>query len=91
MEEQNKVIIYERNNLIFVFNFSSDQSIPDYKFFVPNIGEYKVILSSDSSEFGGHNRIDLEVEYTTSKDEHGSNQLSIYITSRTALVLKKSD
>lgn len=91
MDEQNKVIIYERNNLIFVFNFSSEQSIPDYDFFVPNSGEYKVILSSDSSEFGGHNRIDLGVEYSTKKDEHGSNQLSIYITSRTALVIKKSD
>ncbi len=87
MDETNKVIIYERSNLIFVFNFSGDRSVPDYKFFVPNAGKYKVILSSDTEMFGGHNRINLSTEYFTEKDEHGSNQLSIYCTSRTALVL----
>ncbi len=86
MDETNKVIIYERSNLIFVFNFSGDHSIPDYKFFVPKTGKYKIILSSDSAAFGGHDRIDLSTEYFTEKDEHGSNQLSIYSTSRTALV-----
>ena len=89
MDENNKVIIYERNNLIFVFNFSSDRSIPDYRFFVPKAGKYKVLLSSDAVEFGGHNRMDLDLVYQTSKDAHGSNQLSIYLTSRTALVLGK--
>ncbi len=86
MDETNKVIVYERANLIFVFNFSGDRSIPDYKFFVPKTGKYTVILSSDAASFGGHNRIDLSTEYFTDKDEHGNNQLSIYCTSRTALV-----
>ena len=91
MDEENKVIIYERNNLIFVVNFHAERSIPDYQFYVPNAGVYKVILSSDSTEFGGHSRIDLNVEYKTFKEEHGNNQLRIYVTSRTALVLKRNN
>ena len=86
VDETNKVIIYERSNLIFVFNFSADRSVPDYKFFVPGAGKYRVLLSSDDGIFGGHGRIDLSTEYFTEKDEYGSNRLSIYSTSRTALV-----
>jgi 1,4-alpha-glucan branching enzyme len=91
MDETNKVIVYERSNLIFVFNFSGDRSIPDYKFFVPKAGKYAIILSSDDASFGGHDRIDLTNEYFTEKDEHGSNWLSIYCTSRTALVFGLAD
>jgi len=91
MDETNKVIIYERNNLIFIFNFSADRSIADYQFFVPQAGKYKALLSSDAANFGGHDRVDLSTAYFTQVDEHGSQQLSIYLTSRTALVLRKID
>ncbi|MEP5362295.1 MAG: alpha amylase C-terminal domain-containing protein [Reichenbachiella sp.] len=88
MDEENKVMIYERNHLIFVFNFHPDRSIADYKFHVPEKGEYKVILSSDDSAFGGHDRIDTSVSYPSTTYEHG-DQLSVYTPSRTAMVLKK--
>ncbi|MDW3211933.1 MAG: alpha amylase C-terminal domain-containing protein [Reichenbachiella sp.] len=88
MDEENKVMIYERNHLIFVFNFHPDRSIADYKFHVPEKGEYKVILSSDDLVFGGHDRIDTSVSYPSTTYEHG-DQLSVYTPSRTAMVLKK--
>lgn len=88
MDEENKVMIYERNHLIFVFNFHPDRSIADYKFHVPEKGEYKVILSSDDPKFGGHDRIDTSVSYPSTTYEHG-DQLSVYTPSRTAMVLKK--
>lgn len=86
IDETNNVIIFERNNLIFVFNFHPNNSIPDYKFYIPKGGKYKVVLSSDTNEFGGHDRVDMSTEYFSTEDDHGSNQLSIYLTSRTALV-----
>ncbi|MEL6251241.1 MAG: alpha amylase C-terminal domain-containing protein [Bacteroidota bacterium] len=91
MDASNKVIIFERNNLIFVFNFSISASIPDYKFFVPTAGKYKIILSSDNKNFGGFDRVDESGEFFTKEDEHGSNQLSIYTPSRTVLVFRKEE
>jgi len=85
MDEQNKVIIYERNNLIFAFNFHHDHSIPDYRFYAPTSGSYKIILSTDDEDVGGFNRIDTSIIFKTLE----KNQLSIYLPNRTAVVLKK--
>ena len=88
VDEENKTIAFERNNLIFVFNFHPHNSIPDYKFPVHKPGEYQIILNSDDTRFGGHGRIDNSIHYV-SKHDGEANKLSIYNTNRTALVLKK--
>jgi len=89
MDEENKTIVFERKNLVFVFNFHPSNSIPDYRFPVPKAGSYQVILNSDSSEFGGHGRIDESVTYFSEADDKGNHFLKIYNTNRTALVLKQ--
>ena len=85
MDTDNKVIIYERNNLLFVFNFSIDSSIFGYQFPVPQAGSYTILLNSDNGEFGGFNRIENSINYSTDDNQ----RLSIYLTNRTALVFKK--
>ena len=85
MDDTNKVIIFERNNLLFAFNFHYDHSIVDYKFDSIGKGTYKIILSTDDEDVGGFSRIDTSLDYYTV--EH--DQLSIYIPSRTALIIKK--
>jgi 1,4-alpha-glucan branching enzyme len=87
MDEQNKVIVFERNNLIFVFNFSIDQSMPDYNFISNQSGTYEIVLDSDQHLFGGHGRISPS-KFTTIATENGP-QLSVYTVSRSALVLRK--
>ncbi len=87
MDSANKVIIFERNNLIFIFNFSIGNSIFGYRFRAPEMGKYKIILNSDEKEFGGFGRVDTDFIHET--DEFQS--LSIYLTNRTALVMKKID
>lgn len=88
MDEDNKAIIFERNNLIFAFNFSPTNSVPDYRFRVPSAGKYKIILNSDKGEFGGHDRIDDEMTYPT-VTLFGEHFLSVYLPNRVALVLKQ--
>jgi len=88
MDEANKTIIFERHNLVFAFNFSPTNSIPDYRFRVPAPGKYKIILNSDKEEFGGHNRIDDQMTYPT-VTLFGEHFLSIYLPNRVAIVLKK--
>src|SRR5205823_6692368 len=85
MDSTNKVIIFEKNNLIFIFNFSIGNSIFGYKFWAPEKGEYRIILNSDKKEFGGFDRVDDSIDYPTDDNQH----VSVYLTNRTALVMKK--
>ena len=89
MDEHNKVIIFERNNLLFLFNFHVSHSIPNYEFNVPQSGDYRSILISDSNVFGGHQRIDENTIYSTFQTQNDNHQLRVYLTNRTAIVLKK--
>ncbi len=90
MDEANKTIVFERNGLIFVFNWHPSHSLTDYIFSVPEPGKYKVILNSDNVLFGGHGRIDENVEHFSYFDGIWNvNRLKIYITNRTAVVLKR--
>jgi len=89
-DENNKCLIFERAGLIFLFNFHTDGSIPGYEFMVPEPGDYKIILNTDHVNFGGHGRVNEEMTYSTKSDKDSSaNWLSVYFTSRTAIVLKK--
>jgi 1,4-alpha-glucan branching enzyme len=85
MDAANKVIIYEKNGLVFIFNFSTGNSIFGYKFWVPAKGNYRIILNSDRKEFGGFDRVDDSIDYPTNEEQ----MVSIYLTNRTALVIKK--
>jgi 1,4-alpha-glucan branching enzyme len=85
MDDANKVIIYEKNGLVFIFNFSTGNSIFGYKFWVPAKGNYRIVLNSDRKEFGGFGRVDDSIDYPSDKDQ----LVSVYVTNRTALVLRK--
>lgn len=82
IDHGNKVLIVERAGLVFVFNFSPDHSIPDYKVGVPGKGEYRLVLDTDRHEFGGHGRVDGSILYPV--DAEG--RLAFYTPARTALV-----
>jgi 1,4-alpha-glucan branching enzyme len=88
IDPANQVLIFERGALVFVFNFHVTRSIFDYHFFVPHSGRYRILLSTDAPEFGGHNRVDTSLTYETFVED-GINKLSFYVTSRTALVLAR--
>ncbi len=90
MDHDNKVIVFERNNLIFVFNFSGDRSIADYRFRIPKGGKYKIVLNSDAERFGGFGRVDDVMAYP-SVCLFGEHFLSLYTPSRSCLVLKNTD
>jgi 1,4-alpha-glucan branching enzyme len=88
MDDSNKVIIFERGNYIFVFNFHAHNAIPDYRFSIPNSGNFKIVLNSDNKNFGGLGRVDESVIYE-SIEVHGNLILSIYLPNRTALVFRR--
>ncbi|WVR06915.1 hypothetical protein IAU60_003951 [Kwoniella sp. DSM 27419] len=87
--EVDKVIVFERAGLLFIFNFHPTNSFTDYRVGVDQPGEYKVVLSSDEKKFGGHERIDLNGRYFTQPMEWNGrrNFLQVYTPARTVLVL----
>ena len=89
MDETNKTIVFERKNLLFIFNFHPSNSIFDYILPVPKAGEYQIILNSDDRQFGGHGRIDSNVPFVSFIGPNMRESISIYNTNRTALVLKR--
>ena len=86
MDEKNQVMAFERAGLVFVFNWSGTRAIPDYKLPAPAHGEWKVVLDSDASEFGGLDRQDHSVNHFTDKTQN----LSLYLLPRTVTVLVRA-
>lgn len=94
--EQDKVLVFERNGLLFVFNFHPTQSYADFKVGVETPGEYQIVLNSDAAEFGGFDRINdttdsgEKVTHPTKPESwnNRANAMFIYIPSRTAIVLQ---
>ncbi|KAL7954676.1 hypothetical protein V8C34DRAFT_317119 [Trichoderma compactum] len=86
--EGDKVIVFERAGLVFIFNFHTDRSFSDYRIGVDVPGTYKIVLNSDAERVGGHNRIDEETRFfTTAMEWNGrKNWTHVYIPCRTALV-----
>ena len=96
MDEMNKTIVYShRGDLLFVFNWHPQRSIPGYVVPVPAPGRYRIVLSSDAKRFGGYGRIDESVDAfsfpRTHADGSVGHYIKVYNLSRAALVLKKQE
>ena len=92
IHEDDKVIAFERNKIIFVFNFHPSKSFPDYMFVAPK-GEYRMILNSDEKRFGGEARLKQSQAHFTIDDpnyDDRENRLSLYLPNRSAIVLNKA-
>ena len=90
--EAAQVLVYRRGSLLYCFNFNPTQSFSDYRFQVES-GKYKVILHTDSPDFGGFDRIEDGRMYYTTDDQPGQHMqqhtLHLYLPARCALVLEK--
>lgn len=89
IDDNRKVIVYERSGLVFAVNFNPNESYEGYWITVPENGKYQTLLSSDNSVFGGFDRISLDYIYTAEQQKNGRYCLPIYLPSRCGLCLKK--
>lgn len=91
---EDQVLAFRRSDLVFVFNFNPTTSFSDYGVLAP-AGKYKVVLDTDSTEFGGFSLNDDSLEHFTQHDplykKEGKEWLKLYIPARTAIVLKKAE
>ena len=90
VHSDNKIIVFKRADLLFAFNFHPQQSYPGYRFEAPS-GTYRMLLTSDAAQYGGHGRLTAEQEHLTlpEKNAHEDRHyLNLYLPSRTAIVLQ---
>ncbi|KAF9878533.1 hypothetical protein CkaCkLH20_04025 [Colletotrichum karsti] len=87
--EGDKVIVFERAGVVFIFNFNPTESFADYRIGIEVPGSYKVILNTDHKDVGGHGRVDENTRFFTTAMEWNNrkNWTHVYIPSRSALVL----
>uniref|UniRef100_A0A1S4BYA8 1,4-alpha-glucan-branching enzyme 1, chloroplastic/amyloplastic-like n=1 Tax=Nicotiana tabacum TaxID=4097 RepID=A0A1S4BYA8_TOBAC len=87
-DEGDRMIVFERGDLVFVFNFHWTNSYSDYRIGCLKPGKYKVVLDSDDPLFGGFGRIDHNAEFFTFEGWYDDRPSSfmVYAPSRTAVV-----
>ena len=89
VDEEKKLFFFERDGFWFCFNFHPENSYSDYELeALP--GSYATVLDSDAEGFGGFGLRTPDQRYFTIPRSDGS-KLSLYLPSRTALVLKREE
>lgn len=91
-KDDDQVLAFMRGDLVFVFNFHPTKSFDGYGILAP-AGKYRVVLDTDSGDFGGYGNIDDRVDHLTVHDKlyapAGVEWLKLYLPSRTAMVLRR--
>jgi len=87
--ETDKVLVFERAGLLWIFNFHPTNSYTDFRVGVEAAGTYRIIIDTDAKEYGGHGRNLKETRFfTTDMPWNGrSNFTQVYLPTRSALVL----
>jgi len=86
IDQEEKVIAFEKAGLVFLFNLHPARSREGYRIGGLAPGEYKVCFETDAEAFGGAGRVSREANYDVSGGE-----LVIYAPCRCAMVLKRGE
>ena len=84
--ETDKVLVYERAGLLFIFNFHPSKSYTDYRVGVEEAGEYKICLSSDEGRFGGFDNIALDSKFLTTPMEWNGRKNWLQVRSKASVI-----
>jgi 1,4-alpha-glucan branching enzyme len=87
--EGDKVVVFERAGLLWIFNFHPRNSYSDYRVGVDVPGTYRIVLNTDAKSFGGHGNVADDTRFFTTPMEWNGrkNWTHVYVPSRTAIVL----
>jgi 1,4-alpha-glucan branching enzyme len=89
-DDDDKVLAFSRDEIVFIFNFHPRRSYDDYR--IPAApGSYSIILDTDGEIYGGFNRQDLSVIHETITDRIHRHFLSLYLPCRTAILLERQN
>ena len=87
VQEHDRLLMYRRGPLVFVFNFHPTQSYTDLRVPVPDPKDYKLILDTDAPQFEGFGAAGV-VYPRQDVPMYGRGQsVQIYLPNRSAQVL----
>ena len=89
--DNDKILAFMRGELLFIFNFHSEQSLVDYPLVVPP-GVYRHALDTDAEAFGGFNRVIPGQDFpltTIDRENERCFAIRLYLPARTALVIER--
>ena len=89
IHQDDKIMMYTKGKLAFAFNFHPSTSFDNYFIRVEEEGKYRVVLSTDDRNFGGHNRVNKEAVYEAKMTAGGWIGFQCYLPTRCAIVFKK--
>lgn len=86
--DQDKVVVFERGGLLWIFNFHPTNSYTDYRVGVEQGGTYRIVINTDAEAFGGFGRVAEDTRFfTTDFPWNGrKNFVQVYVPTRTAIV-----
>ena len=89
--EDDKIVVFEKGDLLFVFNFHPYKSYENYKIGTKWATQHKIVLDSDEFRFFGKGRLEYGHDHFFPIIKEGwnnrPNQFNLYIPSRTCMVL----
>ena len=93
--ESDKVLAFERNQCIFVYNFNLENSFENYKIGTNLAGKYRILLCTDEKEFHGYENVSVKNgdEYFTEMEgvDGRAHSIQVYLPSRVAIIFIKVD
>jgi 1,4-alpha-glucan branching enzyme len=89
--EGDKIIAFERGNMLWVFNFHPTQSFPNYWIGVEWTGGYHYVICTDDEVYGGFTRIDTSTHPQSLPEGYQGRQckIELYLPARSAFVLRR--
>lgn len=90
-DDMGKVIVYEKGDLLYIFNFHPTQSYQDYPIGTLWQSDHFILFESDEERFGGHRRLDgahnLWFEVYPYEHNKRPNHFKFYLPCRTCVVM----
>jgi len=88
VHEDTRQLVYRRGPLVFAVNLHPTESYPELRIPVPDAQDYRLVLTTDSVDFGGFGRCDETMNYVWQDvPMYGRAQsMQIYLPNRTAMV-----
>ena len=88
IHEDAKQIVFGRGGLVFVFNFHPTASVADWRIPVPVRADYRLILNSDDSTYGGYGTEEsVHYPWQYIEMEGQAQSIQLYVPARSAQVL----
>ena len=86
-----KVIVYEKGDLLFIYNFHPTNSLQDYAIGTKWQSDHFILFESDEDSFGGHRRLDgahsMWFEVHPYECNKRPNHFKFYVPCRSCIVM----